>query len=117
MPPIHKLPECVAANIKFLMDLHNWDQKTLAKKAGISQKTISNMVNPDKGINTQIDNLEKVSNAFKISTWHLMFPYLTREMIEKSQLEHLAEMYSQMDSESRETLYRIAERELAYNAK
>ena len=107
--------ETLAANIKALLNIWKWDQKKLAEKAGVSQKTISNMVNPDSGINPQLDNVEKVATAFGLSAWHLIIPNLPEELLRNGSLEHLAELYIRLPEDAREVINRVAERECAYS--
>ena len=75
----------LSENIKYLMQLRKWDQKSLAKKANISQKTISNTLN--KNYATNLDTLEKISDAFKITSWQLLVKNLDENMIQTLELK------------------------------
>lgn len=46
-------------------------QEDLAKKAGISQRSISNMLDPEKNM-PRLDQIEKVAKAFDLATWQLL---------------------------------------------
>ena len=54
----------LAENVRRLRAQHRWTQKKLAKRAGISQKTVSRM--EDGGYNTRSEQVALVAGAFKV---------------------------------------------------
>lgn len=63
-----------ARNLKILMNHHQDDQNKLAKKSGVSQKTISNMLNPGDSNAPNLKNIARIAKAYKLQTWHLLYP-------------------------------------------
>lgn len=65
------LREVLAAKLKALMG-EKWTQKDLAKAAGVSQSTVSRML--DQKTSTKIDHVAAVSRVFKLQPWQLLAP-------------------------------------------
>lgn len=73
------LRKTIAENVRKLMDMSEdcKAQPALAKKSGVSQRTISNLLRPDDhDMWPQLDNLQKVANCFGLETWRLLHPTL-----------------------------------------
>jgi transcriptional regulator with XRE-family HTH domain len=97
------------------MEYHNaMPQTLLAKKSGISQRTISNVINPGSVGSITTDTLEKLANYFDLEPYHLMIKDLPIEELLSKRIEKLIECYSQSTSEGRENIKRIAENEVRY---
>lgn len=107
--------EIIADNVKRLMEYHNeMTQTLLAKKAGISQRTISNVTNPGSVGSITTETIEKLANFFDLEPYHLMIKDLPVEELLSKRLEKLIECYSQSTLEGRENIKRIAENEMRY---
>lgn len=104
----------LAANIAFLMRAHGWDQTELAKRSGVSQKTISNLINPQTGISPKLDVVESVAQAFSLEAWNLINRDISAEIFKNGRLSHLVDLYAHMTKESQEIVLRIAEHEASY---
>lgn len=107
--------EIIADNVKRLMGYHNeMTQTLLAKKAGISQRTISNIINPGSVGSITTETIEKLANFFDLEPYHLMIKDLPIEELLSKRIEKLIECYSQSTPEGRENIKRIAENEVRY---
>jgi transcriptional regulator with XRE-family HTH domain len=99
------LRKTIAANIRRLMELSEdcRAQPALAKRSGVSQRTISNMLRPeDHEIWPQLDNLQKIANCFGIETWRLLHPALGDKELSAKEIqmyrrwkEEIAQLQSQ----------------------
>jgi transcriptional regulator with XRE-family HTH domain len=100
----------LAKNVQYLMDHFNIQQTPLAKKSGVSQKTISNVLNPE-GHQPKLDVVEKIASAFSLAPWHLIMDGLPEEIFGNSQMESLIENYLRSNKEGRKFISQVAERE------
>lgn len=107
--------QALAENIKFLMKKRGWSQEKLAKKAGVSQRTVSNLLNPGSIDSPTIASAEKIADAFGLQFWHICIPKLEKELLDNKSLERLIECYSGSNEYGRENTLRIAESEMRYN--
>lgn len=107
--------ETIATNLRMLM--RNSDpplsQHELAKKAGVSQKSVSNMLDPSRpGVSAgTLDKLERVAGAFGLTAWHLLIPTLPQDIRECHRIGELVADYIVTPQSSREIIYHTAERE------
>lgn len=105
----------IAGNLTRLMEYHdNMSQATLAIKAGVSQKTVSNLLNPGSVASIRTDSIEKVATYFRIQPYHLMIPDLPIEELISKRIEKVVECYAQSLPDGRENIKRIAENEVRY---
>lgn len=107
------LREILARNVRFLMADRGWKQLETAKKAGLSQKTISNILNRRK--DTQLSYVEKLAGAFGLSPWHLMLPELDKEVIGNGRVDRLLLDFISASDHGRDVISRIAEHEANYS--
>lgn len=111
----NKIHEAVAANLKLLMACHGGiNQVSLAKKTGLSQRTISNVLRPGSVGSITTDTIESLAEFFKIEPYHLMIPNLPIEELLSKSIESLIECYARSSEVGRENIKRIAENELRY---
>lgn len=106
--------DTLSANIRLLMQMNDWDQKTLANKAGIAQKTISNMATMSNS--ASIDNIAKVAKAFRVPSWLLIMPGITRETVASNKIPTLVTNYIHSTDTGREYIDRVSEQESKYTA-
>jgi len=59
-----------AAVLAELMRQRSWSQMELAKKSGISQKQISNLLSGKQS--PSLDTAEAIAQAFDLETWHML---------------------------------------------
>lgn len=100
--------ESLAHNVRLLMDKAGFDQADLAKRAGVSQKTISNLVNARTA--PTLDNVERVARAFGLTAWHLIMPNLPDELVAGGKIEKLVSKYIAADPAEREYIDFILDR-------
>ncbi len=108
--------EILAKNIKRLMDHNNprLTQTDLAKKSGVSQRTISNLLRPDAEISPTLANVEAVAQSFGLALWHLLVPDLPDDLLTSRSIEKVLDCYKEATSEGRATIERIAQGEMRY---
>ena len=74
-----------ARSLKMLMEYYGDNQLSLAKKSGISQKTISNMLNPGDDRSPTLANVSLIANTYKIKTWRVIMPNICIDDLLKNQ--------------------------------
>lgn len=102
----HPMPEktishIVATNLSYWMAQAEMTQTALAAKAGVSQKTISNYLNPDQRVESasgkmpspKLEELDNIARALAIPLWQLV-----RQMSERERrlYEHIERAYSEL---------------------
>lgn len=100
--PVKSINEVVAENLAYRMAKAQMSQTALAQKAGVSQKTISNYLNPEqrtegskgKQGSPKLWELERVAQALGAEVWEL-----TRHMTERERA-----MYDAIEKAYRELL-------------
>lgn len=107
--------ETIAANLRMLMEQSSppLSQHELARKAGVSQKSISNMLDPSRpGVSAgTLDKLDRVAAAFGLTSWHLLVPTLPDDIRECHRIGELVADYIVTPQSSREIIFHTAERE------
>lgn len=112
----------LARNLRFLMDNYpggKLSEQRLAKMAGVAQKTINNILNPDRqevGA-PNLDTVDKLAAVFDLTLWHLIIPDLPEELIKNKSLENLYKSYANASKEGRELIEKIADREAQHSVK
>ena len=103
MPVIHtkSINVVVAENLAYWMEQAELKQAALAERAGVSQKTISNYLNPEqrsggstgKEPSAKLAELDKIAKALAIEVWQL-----TRQMSEseRAMYEAIEKAYRDM---------------------
>lgn len=65
--------EILVENIRSLLEKNGWSQSELARRSGVGQKTVNNIVsNRDESASTKISTVEAIAKAFGVSTAQLM---------------------------------------------
>lgn len=101
--------ESLIRNLRYLMTKEGLSEEELAKKAGVAQKTINNMLNQKHS--PKLETVEAVAHAFGLEGWHLIMPNLPSELIESQTIAQLYENYRAASAKGRELIDLIAERE------
>lgn len=99
----------LARNLRRLMEFFKVNQKEVAAKAGVSQKTISNMLNPGDEKSPQLSVIEKVAKSFGVKTWHLLLPNCPDELLLNHTIERLVENYMINDATGRNATLSVSE--------
>lgn len=113
MPAQRQKPrESLSINLRHLMATREWNQVQLAKRSGVNQKTISNILN---GRNTPtLDILDQIAAAFGLNVWHLILPDLPADLVNGGTIERLFENFIASGEKGREYINHVAEREAKY---
>ena len=98
-----------ARNLDILMKHHGDDQVSLSKRAGVSQKTISNMLNPGDDRAPNLKNVALIAKAFKLQTWHILYPDAPEDILINSSIEKFVDNYVNTDKPLREAWAQVAE--------
>lgn len=91
------------------MEHHEDTQSTLSKKSGVSQKTISNMLNPGDNNSPNLANVALIAKAYKLQTWHMLYPNAPLDILINTSIEKFVENYAHADKDIREAWARVAE--------
>jgi transcriptional regulator with XRE-family HTH domain len=82
----------------------------LAKKAGISPKTLNNLLNGRHA--PQLDVLTKIADALKVDLWQLWLPEFPADMAHDDTFPHLIETASKLTPTALKAVSRMADLEL-----
>ncbi|MES1954808.1 hypothetical protein SAHY_09498 [Salinisphaera hydrothermalis EPR70] len=94
------------------MGLKGWSQGRLSQKSGVSQKSISNILNQEK--QPTLGTVDKLAAAFDLNLWHVMLPGMPDELVDSPSVERLFECYTKASDQGRHYINRVAEREAYY---
>lgn len=105
--------EVVARNLAVLMKAKGFEsQSALAERAGVSQKTISNLLNPGQGVNSPtMDKVTAVATALGIEMWHFLLPEIPESAGDFRTLSQVVSDFVQSAPEGRTHIARAAEME------
>lgn len=108
-----KRRETVAANLRALMDKRDWSQEETAKRAKLSQRHISNMLN--KKTSSSFETLDAVASAFEIPGWMLLLEQIPVELLDSQKIPSLIASYSAAGRDGRLLIETLADREAVHN--
>lgn len=100
------ISEIVAFNLSVLMKQAQLSQSALATKAGVSQKTISNYLNPQqrassasgKAPGPKLEDLNQIAYALHVPLWRLVRKWDPREL---RFYERMEQLWAEMTEEQR----------------
>jgi transcriptional regulator with XRE-family HTH domain len=69
----------IAEQVQIRMDALEWKQTKLAKKAGLAQRTVNNLMNPDRGIAPTMRTIEAIVRALNCDIADLLAPLNAEE--------------------------------------
>jgi transcriptional regulator with XRE-family HTH domain len=104
--------ESLARNIRYLMKRAEWSESELARRSGVSQKSINNILNLVHS--PKLETVDAIAEAFGLTGWHLIMPNLPDDLLTSRTLEGLVRSYVKASDDGRELINRVAEREAAY---
>ena len=105
----------LARNLRHLMKDRGWNQKETARRAGVDQKTISNILNQKK--TPGLDVVESIATAFGLNLWHLILPTLIDDLSIETSISKVYDAYFKAGPEGRQHILQVSEREAEYNKK
>ena len=106
-----KLRNTVSNNTRALMAHFGWAQMDLAKKAQLSQKTISNILN-DPSRTLTLESLEAIAKAFGVMPWQLLIAGQPTQQLLNRDLDKLVKHYTKVEDSGKLAIVRLAESEL-----
>jgi len=112
--------EILAENLRRLLSMgaaHGLpsNQSELARRSGVSQKTISNWLDPSRGVAPVLDKLDMIAGVYRLEAWQLLMPDLPDDMLLAGHLRRLVANYRHItDPGARRYVERIAEAEADY---
>lgn len=97
VPEKESISRIVASNLDQLMKQSKMTQPALAAKAGVSQKTISNYLNPEQRVSSasgktpspKLEELSKIADALNVPLWRIVRKWNAREMRFYERMERL----------------------------
>lgn len=110
----HETRITLAKNLKYLMDRNGWKQVEMAQKAGVSQRSISNLLHPETH-SPVLETVEAVAKAFGLNLWHLIMPTLIEDLESDTSIRKLFDAYEKADAPGRKLIQQVAEREAAHH--
>lgn len=100
--------ERVSGNVRRLMEAMDWSEHDLAKKSGVSQKAINNLLNKTTGCT--ITTAEKLARPFGLTGWQLMLNELPADAAFANSLTQLVARFLKADQKGRDFILGAAER-------
>lgn len=82
----------IAANVRVMMKRRDWTQEQLAKRAGVSQTHVGNVLRAQHA--PSADVIERIAGAFGVPPYLLLVPDLAPEMLDSPELPLLVERYA-----------------------
>lgn len=108
--------EILADNVTRLMKHHGDDQNSLARKAGVGQKTISNVINKRAKGAPNLDIVTKIAKTYRIKTWHLLLSNCPDEILFNHRVEKLVENFLTSDEMGRNATMAVSETRAQYGS-
>lgn len=109
MPYSDDLLATIARRVKSARDKRGWSQTALALKAGVSQKTISNLERAGGDRESlSLANIERVVNALGMTMWQATLPDDITEVTDGN-IKKIIASYATASPSGRETITRIAD--------
>ena len=106
-----KTRETLARNVSILMTYNEHTQTALAKKAGISQRTISNICDPNSPHSPKLDSVDAVARAYRLEVWHLLIPDAPLDLLINKRIEKVVDNYVKASETGRDMIHRVSDRE------
>lgn len=107
--------QVLARNVRFLMDRQGFSEAELAKRSGVSQKTINNILNQRVG--SSLERAEAIAKVFSLPLWQLTLPELPDRFDSLGDMELVFSSWLNASDDGRKLIRMVAEREAAYLVK
>lgn len=105
----------IAANVKARMQMLGWSAPVLAKRAGISAKTLNNVLNARHAV--QFDMLCRIADALGLQVWQLSMPQFPPNAADDASFPRLVRTAAGLDREARARVAHMADLEAAVTRK
>jgi len=102
----------IAKNVKTLREHYKLTQTQLAKIAGVSQATISNMENPAKAgesYSPSMDNVDTVASAFALPGAVLAMDFPLDLLLDFQKISSVVTVYANADRKERQAIEIVAD--------
>ncbi len=108
--------KALADNVRRLLEARALTQKELAALSGVSQKSISDLLNYGGAVSKEprLGTIEKLAKGFGISAWQLQIPNLPTDLLQNQMVSKVVENFRDAGPGGRENISRIAESEVRY---
>lgn len=114
VPPSKKTTtQALSDNLRMLMERTEMSQAELAKKSGVSQRTISNILAGTHEPGIEI--VDKIARVFGLEGWKLQMRDLPPDLLGNDMVEQTLGALAQANPAGREMIVRLAEREAHFN--
>lgn len=98
----------IARNIRALRAHHDWSQVELARKAGVAQRTISNLENKDAETTPTTDRVEAVARVFGLELYQIAMPLPLELLVDMGRMKNLIDDYAHTAPSERQTIEQVA---------
>lgn len=112
------LKEIFAKNLRALMEHHDYSQSKVADltKGAVSQKTVSNVLNPVSEHSPGIDVIDDISKVFGLAAWQILVDDFDLDLVSSGRLSSLVHTFSSISTEEgRKHVETTAMREFEYS--
>ncbi len=103
----------VARNLRSLMEREGMTQLKLAKRSGVSQRTISNVLNESH--EPGVETVDQLARVFKLKGWQLQMSDLPPELLGSDYVDRTVGALVQASPKGRQMIAELAEREAHYS--
>ena len=105
----------LADNVRYLLGKMNWSEAELGRRAGVSQKTVNNVVRLEKS--TKIETADAIAKPFGLEGWQLFLPNLRNDYETGGTISKLFVDYLSASQQGQQHILWVAEREAQYNTR
>lgn len=102
----------LARNLRFLMGRRGYTEAEVARRAGISQKTVNNILN--ERVSTSLERADAIAKVFGLALWQMTLPELPESFDVMTDMELVFGSWLRANEEGRELFRMVAERQAAY---
>lgn len=99
--------QTLARNLRMLMEETKLSGPEVARRAGVSPKTVNNMLNGRHG--PMLDHVDAVARVFGLDLWQLMHPGLRSDLKQTDALARLVDLYSDSSPDAQSHILQTAE--------
>lgn len=103
----------LSKNLAWLLERRNWSQRDLAKRSGVSQRQISNILS--NAVACSIETAEALAGAFGLTAWLLLNSDLPTSLLESAALRKLVHDWIAAKDIDRDYLNRAADQAAKYS--
>lgn len=108
MPEEARVIGVVSANVRRLMRSMEWSEHDLARRSGVSQKAINNLLNQATGCT--ITTADKLARPFGLQGWQLQLPDIPPDAAFANSLTNIVVKWIHTDERGREFISHAADR-------